>query len=384
MRTIKDLAIPQNIDVKFPFSTILNETDTQDGTPVVEEIYGDVLTNIYKLLQTVGITPTATQDSDTSQYQILEALKLLPNSLNDIEQVLSLAATTWSVPFDLDFLPNKYVFVARASEDYVAGTSYVFKGSSATEYPFNSSGFKASDELLVIIDQSTVRAYSLSVLGSAASEVFTVMGTPIAFNDTAKVWYQDGGKLMSDVPSVDYLESIIRVDVSDGTVLLQDILVLNGYVLCFCLIPATNDYFFRQFILTDLSVSAAVSISGASFSNASDFSPYVYAKQGVIHITNDMNSTTDDFSISKFTYNPGGAVLTLASAIDLDVSFVKTTNAVIKGDLLYTFIEGVLESYNLLSGAKISLGTYSGVAGQIFGFNGEVYFTAGEIGKKWF
>lgn len=384
MRTIKNLAIPQNSDAKFPFSTILNETDTEDGTPVVEEIYGDILTNAYKLLQEVGIVPTGTQDSDTSQYQILEALKILPNSLNDIEQVLSLSATTWGISFNLDYLPNKYVFVARASEDYVAGLTYSFKGSTATEYPFSSSGFKASDELLVIIDQSSVRAYSLSSLGGSSSEVFTVMGTPVAFNDTTKVWYQEEGKLMSDVPSVDYLENIIRVDISNGTVLLNDIFVLNGYVLCFCVIPATNDYFFRQFVLTDLSVSQAVSLSGASFSNASDFIPYVYAKQGLVLISNDMNTTTDDFSLSKFVYNPLGAVLTLSSTIDLDVSFVKTTNAAIKGDLLYTMISGILESYNVVSGTKLSLGTYSGVAGQIFGFNGEVYFTAGDVAKKWF
>lgn len=384
MKTIEQLSVPKQVDADFPFGAIINETDTQDGTPVVREIYNDTLVNDYKLLEEVGITPTGAEDNETSGYQILEALKRLPNVLNDIEQVLSLTTTVWSVPFNLDFLPNKYVFVARASEDYVAGTSYTFKGSTATEYSFFSQGFKATDELLVVIDQSTVRAYSLSVLGAAAEEVFSVMGIPVAFNDTAKMWYQDNGTLMSDVPSVDYLESIIRVDVSDGTVLLNDILVMNGYVLCFCIIPGSNTYFFRQFNLTDLSVSQAVSLSGASFSSASDFSPYVYAKQGLIWISNDMNSSADDFGLSKFTYNPGGAVLTLSSTIDLDVSFVKTTNAVIKGDLLYTMVSGALESYSLLSGAKISLGTYSGVAGQLFGFNGEVYFSSGEVAKKWF
>jgi hypothetical protein len=47
-------------------------------------------------------------------------------------------------------------------------------------------------------------------------------------------------------------------------------------------------------------------------------------------------------------------------------------------------ISGLLESYNLSSGAKVSLGIYSGVAGQIFGFNNQVYFNAGEVCKKWF
>lgn len=382
MRTIKNLAVPQNNDAKFPFSTIKNETDTEEGTPVVEEIYGDVLTNLYKLLQTTGITPTGTQDSDTSQYQILEALRKLPNTLNDIEQILTLTGTVWSIPLPIELLPNKYFFVARASENYVAGTSYSFKGTTATEYGFSSSGFKSGDELLVIIDQSEVRAYSLSFLSNAATEVFTVMGTPLAFNDTNKIWYQESGQLLSDVPSVDNLESIIRVDLSDGTVLLNDIFVLNGYVLCFCLIPATNTYFFRQFILSNLTVSAPVALSGTSFSNVSDFAPYVYAQQGIVYVTNSMNTTANNYSISKLNFTPG--TLTFVSTTSLDVSFVKTTNAVIKSGLLYTMISGVLESYNLSSGVKASLGTYSGTAGQLFGFNGQVYFTAGQVAKKWF
>jgi len=382
MRTIKNISIPQNTDPKFPFGTIKNETDTEDGTPVIEEIYGDILTNIYKLLQSVGITPTATQDSDTSQYQILEALKLLPNSLNDIEQVLGLDLTTWSVPFDLDFLPNKYFFVARASENYVAGTTYTFKGTTDTEYGFSSSGFKSGDELLVIVDTSGVRAYSLSFLSGTATEVFSIMGTPIAFNDTNKMWYQEMGQLMSDVPSVDYLENIIRVDLSDGTILLNDILVMNGYVLCFCLIPATNTYFFRQFILSDLSVSLPVAIVGTTFDDTDDFLPYIYAQQGVVYVTNSMNTTADDNEVSKLNFTAGN--LTFVSTTTLDTDFVKTSNAVIKSGLLYTMILGVLESYSLTSGVKASLGNYSGVAGNLFGFNGQVYFSSGEVAKKWF
>jgi len=384
MKIIEQLSIPKQVDSDFPFGAIINETDTEDGTPVVREVYNDHLVNNYKLLEEVGITPSGAEDNETNGYQILEALKKLPNVLNDIEQILSLSTTIWSIPLNIDLLPNKYVFVARASEDYVAGTTYSFKGSTATEYPFTSSGFKASDELLIVIDQSTVRAYSLSALSNAPTEVFAVMGTPVAFNDTNKMWYQESGQLLSDVPSVDYLESIIRVDVSDGTVLLNDIFVLNGYVLCFCIVPASNTYFFRQFILTDLSASTAITLSGASFSNASDFMPYVYAEQGVIYITNDMNSSADDFSISKLNYNPGAGTLTFVSTTDMDNSFVKTSNAVIKLGLLYTMISGVLESYSLTSGVKLSLGSYSGVAGQIFSFNGQVYFNSGEVCRKWF
>jgi len=384
MKTIEQLAIPKEVSSDYPFGAIINETDTVDGTPVIREIYNDHLVNNYKLLDEVGMTPTGLEDNETNGYQILEAHKLLPNKLNDIERVLALTSTVWSINLDIDYLPNKYFFVGIASENYVAGTAYTFKGSSDTEYGFISSGFKSGDELIVIIDSSNVRAYSISALSSSATEVFAVMGTPVAFNDTNKMWYQESGQLLSDVPSVDYLENIIRVDMSNGTVLVNDMFVMNGYVLCFCIIPASNTYFFRQFVLTNLTVSVAVTISGTSFSNASDFSPYAFAESGKIYVTNDMNSTADDFSISKLNYAPLAGTLTFVSTTDMDVSFVKTSNAVIKTGLLYTMISGALNSFNLTSGAKIALGTYSGVAGQLFSFNGQVYFSSGEVAKKWF
>lgn len=383
MRTIKNLAVPQNDDAKFPFSTIKNETDTEEGTPVVEEIYGDVLTNLYKLLQATGVTPTGTQDSDDTQYQILEALKKLPNTLNDIEQILTLTGTVWSIPLPIELLPNKYFFYARATDAYANGGTYTFKGSGATSYPFTSSGFKAADELLLILDTSGVRAYSLAFLDSISDEIYTVMGLPIAFNDSNKMYYQSGGNLVSDTPSINYLENIIRVDVSDGTVLVNDILISNGYVLCFCLIPSTNTYFFRQFALTDLSVSVAVTLSGTSFANASNFSPYVYMKQATVYVTNAMNSSANDYSITKLIYNVGSATLTLSSSLDLDATFVKTSNAVVKNELLYTLITGVLTSYSLTTGTKTVLGDYGSINGNLFGFNGKTYFSSGEVSRAW-
>jgi len=111
---------------------------------------------------------------------------------------------------------------------------------------------------------------------------------------------------------------------------------------------------------------------------------YVYADSGIIYVTNGMNSTANDYNIAKLTYNGGASTLTFVSTTNIDNTFAKTTNAVIKSGLLYTMISGALNSFNLTSGAKISLGTYSGVAGQLFSFNGQVYFSSGQVGRKWF
>jgi hypothetical protein len=47
-------------------------------------------------------------------------------------------------------------------------------------------------------------------------------------------------------------------------------------------------------------------------------------------------------------------------------------------------VSGILNTFNLTTGIKASIGNYSGVVGQIFKLNGQVYFTSGQVGKKWF
>lgn len=386
MRTIEQISgINKEVNADFPDGAIINETDTVQGTPVIREIYNDILQNNYKLLDTVGIEPTGTEDKESSQFQILEAHKLLPNKTNDIEQVLSLNGSVWSIPLSLEIMPNKFFFLARATDGYVSGSSYTFKGSGSAEYSFSSIGFKSGDELLVIVDQSGVRAYFLaSSSASDTNEVFTIMGMPLGFNDGTNLWYQQSGVLMSDIPSSYNLESIIKANVADPTALLTDMFVMNGKVVCFCNLPGSNTYFFRQFDLLDLTVSVPVVLSGASFSNTSDFSPYVYAEAGNIYVTNGMNSTANSYSLTKLAYNAGASTLTFVSSFSLDNTFVKTSNAAAKSGVLYSMVSGELNSFNLSSGVKSSLGIFPSVSGQLFGFGSNVYFSSGEVAKKWF
>lgn len=386
MRNLEQLPIVREVSTDQPYGAIINETETNDGTPVVREVYNDHLVNHYKLIEEVGFTANGLEDGETNGYQILEAFKRLPNVLNDIEQVLDLSGTVFTIPFDLTYLPNKYFCIARASSGYVSGPSYTFvgNGTGGETYPFSSpTGFSASDELLVIIDQSGVRAYSLTASSAPVSnEVFTVMGLPVAFNDSQKMWYKESGSLTSDVPSVDYLENIIRVAASDGTILVNDILVLQGYVLCFCYSVANNAYSFYQFLLTDLGTAISVN-AGSIFGTGTDYLPYIYTDGTYLYVTNSANNSANNYVVSKLNYSGSGATITANSTVNLDNTFVKTSNAVVVSDKLITFTGGLLNSFNLLSGVKTTLGTYNSLIGNLFKFNGSPYFTSGEVAKKW-
>lgn len=383
MKVLGNLPIIKDSDVNMPFgAAIQNETDTQDGTPIIREIYNDILMNIYRILELTNIVPTDTEDSDVTQYQIVEALKKLPNSLNDMERDLILTGTVFSVDIDLSVLPNKYFFICRCGETYVPGVSYTFKGTDVSPvYSFTSNGFKDKDLIMVIIDTGAVRAYNLNVF-SEFSDIMLSLGNPISYNDTAKLMYENDGIVYSDLPSVDYLENIIKSDSADTSLIVNDILVLKGFILCFCYSVDDNQYLFYQFNLLDLETSFLVD-SNSILDNATDFEPYIYTDGIYLYLTNEANQTADDFAISKLNYEPLNEQITTNSSFDIENTFVKTSNAVVKSNKLYTLQDGTLTYFSLTSPSKTILGVYNSVIGRLFQFNNQIYFGTESVAKPW-
>lgn len=384
MKVLGNQSIVKDVDVKYPFgANIQNETDVLDGTPVVREVYGDILMNIYQLLKSSGITPTNTEDNDDTQYQLLDALKKFANSYNDIEQVLTLTSNQWSVPFDLEILPNKYVFFARPTDSYVSGTVYTFKGNGATVYSLTSqTGFNASDEVIVVIDSGTVRVYSLTLLNTM-NEVFTVMGQPLSFNDSADVYYQENGNILTDYPSVGYLENVIRVLAGDGALIVNEMFLLKGKILCVVYDSTNITYRFFDFNINDFATATEIAVNGGSLPVGSDFNPYFYCDGDNIYITNKGGSTVDDYSLEVYSFDNLTDELTYTSTINLETGFIKTTNVVIKNTDLFSLIGGSFKKYSLTGATVTDLGNYNGVIGNIFVLNGNYYFTSGEVAKRW-
>lgn len=180
-------------DANLPFGkTVQDETPTQAGTPIVADWFQDLLSNFYRLLEKAKITPTNDFDSDLTQYQIIDALQKLPNTLNDVEKVLTLDGTTWNVDLDLDILPNKYFFLARASDDYDVAETYDFKGSGDDTYSFTSNGaFVTGGLILVVIDLSGVRAYPLSKVLQNLQKVTDGDGNNVTTNPIIVNWNLD-------------------------------------------------------------------------------------------------------------------------------------------------------------------------------------------------
>lgn len=381
MKVLGNLTVNKDSSENYPFgANIQNETDTVNGTPVVREIYGDVLMNIYRLLELAKITPTNTEDNDTTQYQIVEALKKLPNSLNDIEQVLTLSGSVWSVPFDLSILPNRYFFVARASNDFASGGTYTFKGTGITELPFTSNGFNASDELLVIIDTTAVRAYSLSKLSETPDFLPTIISTPLRFSEGSELYYLDSGKLYKNIQVWD-LQNLIRVDQSDGTLILQESFIMQGYVVCVVLNPATDNYDFYAFDLLDLNTVIVLS-TDLTQDVGINLAPIFYADNDNLYVTNDANTNGNDYSFFVLNFNPTNETINYVSDFTVDVSFQKTANGTTLNNKLYVLKNGFLDFYNLSTLAKTTIGYFPAIDGELFSLNGSLYLNQMNIAHK--
>lgn len=378
MKVLGNLTVEKDSSVNYPFgANIQNETDTISGTPVVREIYGDVLMNIYKILELTNTIPTNTEDNDTTQYQLIEALKKLPNTLNDIEQVLNLSSGKWTVPLDLSILPNKYFFIARASDNYVSGTT--FKGSGALELPFSSSGFNASDELLVIIDSLGVRAYSLSKLSETPSFLNTIISTPIRYNNEDELYYFDSGKLYKNLQVWD-LQNSIRVDQSDGTLVLQNVFFMQGYAVCIVKNPTTVNYEFYYFDLLYLNTVMSLTTDNGQTPSL-DFLPEFYADDSYLYITNQGNISPDDYYLNILFFDPILATINYFSDTTIDPSFVKTPNGAIVSNKLYILESGKLDYYNLSTFAKTTVGDFP-ISGHLFSYNNELYLNQNNIASK--
>lgn len=379
MKVLGNLTVDKDSSVNYPFgANIQNETDTVNGTPVVREIYGDVLMNLYRILELTNVTPNDIEDDKTTQFQLVEALKKLPNSLNDIEQVLTLSGTVWSVPFDLSILPNKYFFIARASDNYISGTT--FKGTGATEYSFTSTGFNASDEILVIIDSSNVRAYSLSKLSETPDFLPTIISTPLRFNSTNELYYLDSGKLYKNLQVWD-LQNSIRTLQSDGTLILQNAFLMQGHIVCVVKNPSTVNYEFYAFDLQDLNTAIELS-TNITQTPSIDFLPEFYADNTYLYCTNDCNNNPNDYAFNMLILDIDNLSINYFSDFTIDVSFAKTKTGAIANNKLYIFKAKYFDSYDLSTLAKTTIGYFPAIDGWLFSLNGSLYLNQTNIAHK--
>lgn len=387
MRTIKQLPVAQEDDfIKFPDGQLVNKTETAKGTPVIREVYGDIITNIYAILRDSKVTPNEQEDSSETTYQLLEALKVFVNDLNDKQQVLTVAGRYINTILDFDKLPNNYVFIGRVSEQILASENYIITDSNNTPYAVNNSiDIPASSVVLIVLNDSGTSIIDLSKTQEESKSINTVFGDPLTYNESSSLLYYSNGNVLTDTPSIFNVENIIQINQSSVNIHVVDCILHKSKLICFTFNSDTLKYQAFAFDPSDLSVlQGEITIPDTS---GVDNQPYFYCDGEFIYSTNSLNSVNEsvnDYSVGKFSFNETILTITFVSFFDLNSSFEKTTNLFIgTNGLFYTLMNGLLYSYNVDGSARVLVGNFSSINGIVFKFNNKIYYSNGNVATKW-
>ena len=152
---MRKLINQQNIDnsnpFDYPFGRIRNNTGSGNGTPVNERVYGDVHTNIAKLMSLYGINGNDLPDNETNGYQIIDALIALA-SKNDFIQPLTLNSGIINIPIKLGFMLENEQVVCKAG--FNLGSETQIKGSDNVTFSLTTNGSFLINEYVRLIKTS--------------------------------------------------------------------------------------------------------------------------------------------------------------------------------------------------------------------------------------
>ena len=374
MRVLRQLAVPQDTDLsKFPDGQIQNEDDSagKQGTPVVRELYGDPISNIYAIIRDAGITANGIEDNEQNGYQFLEALKQFSNATNDIEQIISVSGSDVAIQLDLSVLPDKFVLIGKLSDALISGVSYVVNNSVNLTV---SKTINASSNVIVVLDSSGIRVIDLSGLDGSETVVHTPLGVPLSYNDTDTVYYLAQGIIMTDTPASYNIQNTIRTSSGEATAVVMDAIILNGKLIVSYIFGALFDSArIATFDLSDLN-----SIDNSNVRTI-DIDQYMYCDGNFVYFTNYLGG--NDYTIEKNTFS--GTAFNLVSSFDIDSVFTKTSNVFVKNDNVYTFINGSLYAYPLSGGNGSLVSNLPSTNGVVFAQNNNIYYSNGNFASKW-
>lgn len=391
MRRLRDLPVPQDgNDAKFPDGQIRNESNTETGTPVVRELYGDIVTNIYKIIRDAGIDFTNDEDGEDTQYQLLDALKVFTNKTNDLQHIITVDNLDLNLGLDFDNLPNNYVFIGKVSDNISTLSNYTINSSGNDSYPVNvTQDIAASSIVLIVLNSAGTTIIALGAATATASDFLTVgLGNPLSFNSSDRLLYFAQGDVITDVPSSFTVEQTIQGSLTTVDVKVLQVIALKGKLICFTLNTTTLKYQAFAFDLGDLStLEGEINLPDLS---GADNQPYMYCDGEELYFTNSgalVNDSVNDYSIGKFAFDEVNLTISSVSFFDIDASFQKTTNVFINraNQRLFTLLNGTLAYYGVDGGGLgvNQVGFFNTINGQVFSFNGSTYYSNGETATKW-
>jgi len=160
----RDKKLITNIDnsnlVDYPNGRIKDSTGAGDGTPVNEQIYGDIHEAFAKLMRLSDTPFSGLPDNELNSYQYIDAMRFLA-SKNDFITPLTSTAGVLVVSTKLGLVTENEHIICKSNVDFTAETN--IKGSTGSTYPLTVLGsFKTNEYIRLIKTASGVTLIRLS------------------------------------------------------------------------------------------------------------------------------------------------------------------------------------------------------------------------------
>lgn len=395
MKSLKSANIIRDENtVLFPEGAILNETEQVVGTPIVREVYNDILVNFYALLKDRNININNLEDNTQNGYQILNALKKVVNETVDKFHILTKQGVYWYLPVDLLIIPNGTVFFVRASDDLASGSAVSLSNINQSIFTLIvKNDIKSGDDCVLIYDGNETRIYSLNQQSSnqiTSSENLPVYGSVIQdIFDGNKIWYFFDGILSSTFPEFYNLKNTLDLYTGEDTQI-KSIVKYDGKLFCLSYIPDNFKYIFGYFSEGNPNNYSEVGFNNGTLSLNPNFDlnvVFFIDHIGRFYFSNQLGNSNFDNIFSCYTYNNQNNQMIFVEDFPLSNAFVKNDNiswSEPENSLLVLDVADV-KIFNL-NGGYSSFEHQGQLVGQMFRYNKKIYIANGNSAfelKKW-
>ncbi|RDY57717.1 hypothetical protein [Flagellimonas nanhaiensis] len=152
----RDKKNQQNIDNSnlsdYPNGRIRDNSGAGNGTPVNEQVYGDIHEAFAKLMRLAGVVYNDLPDNESNGHQLVEALAALP-SKNDFVLDIGSANGKLTITTKLGTLKDNETFLCKATID--SGSETQIRGSDNTDKTITKVGNFKNGEYVNLINTAS-------------------------------------------------------------------------------------------------------------------------------------------------------------------------------------------------------------------------------------
>lgn len=291
--------------LKYPDARLKDDTGAGDGTPVNENVYGDIVQFFLKLKREASVMENNLPDNESNGFQLIEALHSFATKNSIVHDVL-LSGSNIKINLPLVPLNVGEFIICKANFDY-SNQNFIIGTDLPTAIQFSATvknSFKTDDTLYITKTSSGFEIESI-----ANYSTFENIATELKFPKIATQTQEDGGtdNATATSPKTNLTAFVRRVNGSDS----------NNY-----LANSTRDGIYPKSHYTTVEALGAKVKNKGWFGNVNAGSPATLASGG------------DVASVSETVPEGGTTVVTVTMTNAMNPSYIVKAFAMSEGALV--------------------------------------------------